>query len=60
MDESSDVYKRQLAGVKDNDVSFGVGPEVIVRENAQVHQNYAKSDQPEIQPGVGMQLQVNF
>ena len=57
---SSNHRVRALAGVKDNDVSFGVGPEVIVRDNDQVHQNYAKSDQPEIQPGVGMQLQVNF
>ena len=57
---SSNHRVRALAGVKDNDVSFGVGPEVIVRDNDQVHQNYAKSDQPEIQPGVGMQIQVNF
>ena len=57
---SSNHRVRALAGVKDNDVSFGVGPEVIVRDDDQVHQNYAKSDQPEIQPGVGMQLQVNF
>ena len=57
---SSNHRVRALAGVRDNDVSFGVGPEVIVRDNDQVHQNYAKSDQPEVQPGVGMQLQVNF
>lgn len=51
---------RALAGVRDDDVSFGVGPEVVVRDNDQVHQNYAKTDQPDVQPGVGMQLQVNF
>ena len=51
---------RALAGVREDDVSFGVGPEVVVRDNDQVHQNYAKTDQPDVQPGVGMQMQVNF
>ena len=50
-----------FAGVKDGDVSFGMGPQLIIRDTQQTREFMGKlEDQPDVQPGVGMRMQIDF
>lgn len=51
---------RALAGVKDKNLEFGLGPEVILKDSQQVRENVGKTDQPDVQLGFGMQMGINF
>lgn len=51
---------RALAGVSNKDLSFGLGPQVILKDSQQVRERMAKTDQPGVDPGVGMQLKMDF
>lgn len=52
---------RAFATVQDENVSVGVGPEVIVRDEYQPHTLFNRnSSQPEVDAGVGMRFQIDF
>ncbi len=50
---------RAFATMKDKDVTFGVGPEVIVRDR-QVNESLNPTKQPDVDAGVGMRLMIDF
>lgn len=49
-----------FAGVKDGDVTFGVGPQFLIRDSQQTRDNIANTDQPDVEAGVGMKMQIEF
>lgn len=52
---------RAFATVQDQNVSVGVGPEVIVRDESQPHTLFNKNtSQPEVDAGVGMRFKIDF
>ncbi len=51
---------RAFATMQDKDVTLGVGPEVIVRDQQQVNKSLNPSNQPDVDAGVGMRLMIDF
>lgn len=52
---------RAFATVKDENLSVGVGPEVIVRDENQPHNVFTRNNnQPEVDAGVGMRFKLDF
>lgn len=49
-----------LAGVKEDDLSIGLGPQFIVKDSSQVHEHVGRSDDPDVDAGIGMQFQLDF
>ena len=49
-----------LAGVKEDDLTIGLGPQFIVKDSSQVHEHVGRSDDPEVDAGIGMQFQLDF
>lgn len=50
---------RAFATMKSSDLSLGLGPEVIVRDQQSNH-SFNPSEQPDVEPGVGMRLMLDF
>ncbi len=52
---------RAFAKVQDENVTFGLGPEVIVRDQNQSSPSFVhREDQPDVDAGLGMQFKVDF
>ena len=52
---------RAFATVKDENLSVGVGPEVIVKDENQPHNVFTRNNnQPEVDAGVGMRFKLDF
>ena len=52
---------RAFATVKDQNLSVGVGPEVIVKDENQPHNVFTRNNnQPDVDAGVGMRFKLDF
>ncbi len=52
---------RALAGVKEDDLTIGLGPQFIVKDSSsQVREHIARSNDPDVDAGIGMQFQLDF
>lgn len=51
---------RALAGVKEDDLTIGLGPQFIVKDSSQVREHVGRSDDPDVDAGIGMQFQLDF
>ena len=56
---NGEVYHLSYEPVED-DLSIGLGPQFIVKDSSQVHEHVGRSDDPEVDAGIGMQFQLDF